>query len=75
MDKIKKAGVIVDKYPNCQGIQLDKEELDKIIQKRKKLYKEKWSDWILKDVVKWHKKLTDKLVKLGYKNFAASKLK
>jgi len=34
----------------------------------------KWGDWTLKDVIKWHDKVTDKLVKLGYKNMATSKL-
>jgi len=35
----------------------------------------KWGGWTLKDIIKWHKKVTDKLVKLGYKNIVASKLK
>jgi hypothetical protein len=34
----------------------------------------KWGEWTLKDVIKWHDKVTDKLLKLGYKNMATSKL-
>jgi Zn-finger nucleic acid-binding protein len=45
MNKIKRADVTVDRCPNCLGIWLDKGELDKIVQKRKKFYEETQRNW------------------------------
>jgi Zn-finger nucleic acid-binding protein len=45
MSKIEKNGVIIDRCPNCLGIWLDKGELDKIVQKRKKHYEKYHKEW------------------------------
>ena len=48
MNKIDKHGVIIDRCPNCLGIWLDKGEMDKIIERRKKRYPEEFKekhDW------------------------------
>ena len=45
MEKIKKADVIVDRCPNCQGVWLDKGELDKIVVRRKKHYQKEQENW------------------------------
>ena len=45
MDKIKRANVTVDRCPNCQGIWLDKGELDKIVIKRKEHYQKVRKNW------------------------------
>lgn len=40
MDKVKRNDVTVDKCPSCRGIWLDKDELDKIITRKKE--KKNW---------------------------------
>jgi len=45
MNKIKRDDVTVDRCSNCQGIWLDKGELDKIVIKRKKHYQKERKDW------------------------------
>ena len=45
MNKIKRDNVTVDRCSNCQGIWLDKGELDKIVIKRKKHYQKGRKDW------------------------------
>jgi len=45
MEKINRANVTVDRCSNCQGIWLDKGELDKIVIRRKKHYQETRKNW------------------------------
>ncbi len=48
MNKIKKGEVIIDRCPKCLGIWLDKGEMNKIIQRRKKNHPEEFQekrDW------------------------------
>ena len=45
MDKIKRANVTVDRCSNCNGIWLDKGELDKIVIRRKKHYQKEQKNW------------------------------
>ena len=45
MEKIKRADITVDRCPGCQGIWLDKGELDKIVIRRKKHYQKEGKNW------------------------------
>jgi Zn-finger nucleic acid-binding protein len=45
MEKINRADVTVDRCPSCQGVWLDKGELDKIVIRRKKHYEKEQKDW------------------------------
>ena len=45
MNKIKRADVTVDRCPNCQGIWLEKGELDKIVIKRRNQNQKKTKHW------------------------------
>lgn len=45
MYEIERRGVIIDRCPECLGIWLDKGELDKIVERRKKFYKKVYKKW------------------------------
>jgi len=45
MEKIKRDNITVDRCSGCQGIWLDKGELDKIVIRRKKQYQEERKYW------------------------------
>jgi len=45
LKEIEKRGVLIDRCPKCLGIWLEKGELDKIVEKRKKFYERIYKEW------------------------------